>query len=379
MLAPATPPAGAWSTPHHHPRATSTHPSGVSPGGESTPVTSVNEERQEFGHYNPVFFPDGEHFAYEVGALPARLGIHVSSLTSSNTISLLPRLTLPFVVTANGFLLFVDQGVLRAQRLDLNRLETVGENVVVATGIESLSASSDGTIAYRNASSTNTQLTWFDSSGKQLGTVSCPGDYLAPMLSPDESKVAVARDGDICVGSPPVGPNSVLRMNRRRNSGRCGHRMGAKSSTAAASSGAWSRERRAGRALRKSCSIEEGPYRGAGHQTAGSLHTPRPARARFWTYMFFLVLVSASPELYLQTKFQDLDNKLSPDGKRMVYTSVLSGRSEMMYSPILRRQNGGKFRRAAAVNHRGAVTEESYGPWSGRKVDGGRHHDDADL
>jgi eukaryotic-like serine/threonine-protein kinase len=328
VLAPATAPAGAWSTNGTIIFAQNFGPiRRVSPqGGESTPVTSVNEERQEFGHYNPVFFPDGEHLAYEVGALPERLGIHVSSLTSSNTIRLLPRSTLPFVVTANGFLLFVDQGVLRAQRLDLNRLETVGENVVVATGIASLSASSDGTIAYRNASSTSTQLTWFDRSGKQIGTVSRPGDYLAPMLSPNESKVAVVRDGDIWVLDLARGTESPL--------------------TSEPSPELWPLWSPDGSEIlySRSGSLVKRASSGTGEEEVvldrgGAIPWGWSSDGRFITYaapgpgtfldLYVLPLFGDNPLLYLQTKFQDVENKLSPDGKRMAYASHLSGRPEV--------------------------------------------------
>jgi Tol biopolymer transport system component len=45
--------------------------------------------------------------------------------------------------------------------------------------------------------STLTQLRWLDRSGNQLGTVGAPGDYQNPMLSRNERRVAVQRDGDI--------------------------------------------------------------------------------------------------------------------------------------------------------------------------------------
>ena len=300
------------------------------------------------------FFSRWRALAYEVGALPARLGIHVSSLTSSNTISLLPRSTLPFVVTANGFLLFVDQGVLRAQRLDLNRLETVGENVVVATGIESLSASSDGTIAYRNASSTNTS-TWFDQSGKQLGTVSRPGDYLAPMLSPDESKVAVARDGDIWVFDLARGTESRLTDEP---SPELWPLWSPDGSEILYSRGVFGSLMSVERTGVEEVVLDRGGAIPWGWSSDGRFITyAAPGPSTFLDLYVLPLFGERIPELYFRPSFR-------------IWTTRCTGRKtdggtrrscpadpKSMYRPILRRQNGGKFLRAAAVNHRGAVTE----------------------
>ena len=44
-----------------------------------------------------------------------------------------------------------------------------------------------------------TQLRWLDRSGAELGTVGEPREYHDPLLSPDETKVAVERDGDVWI------------------------------------------------------------------------------------------------------------------------------------------------------------------------------------
>jgi serine/threonine protein kinase/Tol biopolymer transport system component len=337
VLTPAVAPAGSWG-----PDGTIIFAQAFGPihkvsaqGGESTPVTRLSKEHQEFGHYAPVFFPDGDHFAYEVGAVPERLGIRVGSLTSANTTTLLPQSYVPFTVTANGFLLYVKQEELRAQRLDLSRLQAVGENQIVANGVTSqiaglasLSASSNGTIVYRPSNSPMTQLTWFDRSGKQIGTVGAPGNYAPPALSPDDSEVAVARDGNIWVLDVIRGTESRL--------------------TSEASSEHWpvwspdgkeilySRDRRG--LVRKASS-------GTGDEEVlldggGTIPWGWSADGRFITYgaagpdtsmdLYVLPLFGTrKPQLYLQTRFQNGFGKLSPDGKRMTYTSLLSGRSEI--------------------------------------------------
>src|ERR1700730_10873382 len=55
-------------------------------------------------------------------------------------------------------------------------------------------ASGNCVLAYRSGTvSGNTQLTWFDRAGKQLGLVGSLGEYLNPELSPDGRRVAVQR------------------------------------------------------------------------------------------------------------------------------------------------------------------------------------------
>jgi Tol biopolymer transport system component len=51
----------------------------------------------------------------------------------------------------------------------------------------------NGVLAYRSAGSLNTQLTWFDRTGKELGRIGEPGGNISPKLSPDGKRVAVYR------------------------------------------------------------------------------------------------------------------------------------------------------------------------------------------
>ena len=55
-------------------------------------------------------------------------------------------------------------------------------------------------LVYRSSGGLNTQLAWFDRSGKELGRIGEPGSYLSPKLSPDGKRVAVYRTTG--VGTP---------------------------------------------------------------------------------------------------------------------------------------------------------------------------------
>ena len=82
---------------------------------------------------------------------------------------------------------------------DEARLKTTGDPVPIAErvwfsneyfGHSSISASRDGTVAFREGNPEK-QLTWFDRSGRPLGTVGPARLWDEPALSPDETRVAV--------------------------------------------------------------------------------------------------------------------------------------------------------------------------------------------
>jgi eukaryotic-like serine/threonine-protein kinase len=295
-------------------------------GGEATPITTIDEARQEFGHYDPSFLPDGDHFVFEVGALPKRGGLRVGSLTSKDTHPLLARSVNPFLVTNTGYLLFVDAGVLKAQKLDVKRAELVGSSVPLAEGVFEVSASATGTITYRGFGSAPRQLTWFDRAGHALRTVGRPAMYDAPALSPDESRVAVARDGDVWVLDVTRGTETRLTLD-----------------AAGAGNPIWSPDgtqivfTRNGQLVRKNAS-GAGPEETIGGEVVAPMDWS--ADGRFITYfafnpdtqtdLFLMPMVGPrTPILFLQTPFPEVENRLSPDGHWMAYASEESGRLEV--------------------------------------------------
>ncbi|MCA1602594.1 MAG: protein kinase, partial [Acidobacteria bacterium] len=170
-------------------------------GGAPTPLTTLDASRKEVSHAYPRFLPDGRHFLYLArSAQRENEGIYVGSLDSKET---------KLLVNANasaayapGYLLFLRERTLMAQGFDAEKLELTGEPFPVAEQVDRLSGpgfglfsvSETGVLAYRSGSASNTQLTWFDRGGKQLGTVGPPGAFVSPWLSPDEKRVVIHRD-----------------------------------------------------------------------------------------------------------------------------------------------------------------------------------------
>ena len=95
-----------------------------------------------------------------------------------------------------GYLLFVKDRTLMAQRFDAKARKTTGEPVPLAeqigtdaVGLARFSVSRDGVLAYRTGESGNRML-WVDRSGKELDTLGDPAEHQDPDLSPAGDRLA---------------------------------------------------------------------------------------------------------------------------------------------------------------------------------------------
>jgi len=156
-----------------------------------------------FDHVD-VFLPDGRHFLYLARRSGAGAGvdpeIRIGALDSKEwkvVVNVASN-----AVCASGYLLYVREGTLVAQRFDAGRLVAEGEPVVVAPDVLMderfsrgvFSASDDGILAYQTGKgSTSSVLRWIDRGGQILGTVGEPAEYFdggTPEISPDGTRVA---------------------------------------------------------------------------------------------------------------------------------------------------------------------------------------------
>jgi len=164
-------------------------------GGGAVPLTRLDEERREWGHWFPEFLPDGRHFLYFVRSEdPEHAGVRVGSLDSPET-RLLLQGGQPASYAWPGYL-FVRQGrALLARPFDANRVDFAGEPSLVAEAVDSrgFSASETDALAFTSSGPEIAQPTWFDRRGKLLGTIGEPGPYTQIALSPDGRQAAVER------------------------------------------------------------------------------------------------------------------------------------------------------------------------------------------
>ncbi len=170
-------------------------------GGEPRQLTTL--EPHQNGHRAPQFLPDGRHFLYLATGSPEVRGVYVGDLQGSHPRRLIDS-EYPAVFGPAGYLFFVNQGTLFAQRYDAEQLELVDHPIPVAehvlsgarAGLTAVSVSKAGPIAYRTGEGgEKRQLAWFDRSGKELAKIgdaeSFGVSYLS--LSPDERRLAVQR------------------------------------------------------------------------------------------------------------------------------------------------------------------------------------------
>ncbi|MGB7585517.1 MAG: protein kinase, partial [Terriglobales bacterium] len=180
-------------------------------GGTRVPMTTP--DAKETSHRWPDFLPDGNHFLYFAhGGTSADSGIYLAALDSKDR-KLLLRNDSNAIYAAPGYLLFVRDNTLVAQRFNLRSLALEGEAKPVADHVavntdtwrSVLTASANGELLYQHgAAGGGSQLFWYDPSGKQ-GEPVLPetADYYWPILSPDASKLAFGLEnngvGDIWV------------------------------------------------------------------------------------------------------------------------------------------------------------------------------------
>jgi serine/threonine protein kinase len=323
-------------------------PSGTGPlykvpatGGEPVAVSQV--ESGHMSHRFPQFLPDGEHFVFfAAGTSP---GLYVGSLAGGPAKRIV-NTEASGVVTASGFLLFLRQGALFAQRFDLKKLELrdqpipVAEQVAVDSGafLGGFTAGSN-VVAYRTGGAGGRrQLLWFDRAGKAIETVGAAdtGVLTGAELSLDGRRVAVNRmlNGNLDVWLIDVAKGALSRL------------------TFDPSLDAWPHWTADGLQIVFSSNVKgtynlyQRPANGGGvdrllletdqakiPQDVSSdgrllLFASLDSQSGFdlWTMP---LSGGAAPQVFLKTPFQETGAQFSPDGRWVAYYSNESGRYEV--------------------------------------------------
>jgi eukaryotic-like serine/threonine-protein kinase len=336
-------------------------------GGTPVPVTVLTLEGASAAgagsNRYPHFLTDGRNFLYtQVGGLD-KSGVYVASLDNPNqSVRLLqsdakavyapPRNGLP------GYLLWLRDQTLVAQRFDPKSRRLEGEPLVVADGIAAgfaanarraaYSVSTTGLLAYRGGGNAGFDLTWVNRDGKPDGRTSSTsfqrgGD---PSISPDGRRIAMERQTGNTLHVwlyetgraistrltldpgfswfpvwSPDGKQVAYSAERggswglyRKDAGGGGvEELLLSGSDRGAASSSWSRD---GRYLL---------YQSGDKQVYGNMVNQLD---------IFLLPLTASrqerkPVPYLQTPFREANAQFSADGKWVAYESDESGRAEV--------------------------------------------------
>jgi hypothetical protein len=152
--------------------------------------------------YSPTFLPDGKHFLYQAANTGYKGDVLWASLDATENRLLLPGTGR--AEYASGYLLYVRGASLVAQPFDPQTGHLSGVARPVADQVQQgaftalFDVSQNGMLIYEPASRTpvETQLAWFDRSGKRLAPIGAAGIYPDLRLSPDGRRLASA------VGAP---------------------------------------------------------------------------------------------------------------------------------------------------------------------------------
>ncbi|HYV62106.1 MAG TPA: protein kinase [Bryobacteraceae bacterium] len=172
-------------------------------GGTATPLTELDRSASEAGHRFPWFLPDGRHFLYTArSGDQAKTVVYAGELDSKARHKVVAANS-NAVYVSSGHLLFMRDRTLMAQPFDAGKALTTGDAFPIAENVDyvsgnsqgQFSASQTGVLAYTSGGADGgyRQLTWFDRSGAGVGTVSKPGIFQWPAISPDGKTVAVDR------------------------------------------------------------------------------------------------------------------------------------------------------------------------------------------
>ena len=162
------------------------------------PVLATKVAPKEEAHRWPYFLPDGRHFVLLADASSTEdHHIRLGSLDSQDSQILFGAVS-RIVYAPPGYLLYVSQGALVALTFDARALKVTGDPATIAEHIAEVGAnhefdfsvSNDGVLAYQSGNP-NSQLTWFDRTGKKLNSVGESANYDTVSLSPDERRAAV--------------------------------------------------------------------------------------------------------------------------------------------------------------------------------------------
>jgi eukaryotic-like serine/threonine-protein kinase len=329
-------------------------------GGVATPMTVRDPARQETAHSFPQFLPDQRHFLYFRRSNARDYnGIYVGSIDvkpeeQSEKPLMVSNRQGEFVKSAiggPGWLLFLRETTLFAQPFDPSRLELSGDAVPIADQVGSFgpasvglfSVSESGVLAYRvGVDGGRTQLTWFDTQGKIMGTMGEKGSLAAPAISPDGTRVAFALF-DNSSGNSNIWVADVARGNSTRltfNSGRD-------------TSPVWSPDGRtivfsSNRAGHSDLYVTPSDNSGAEQLLFKSDEDKQPTSwSRDGRFVLFtsvnpknredIWVVSTQDKKatpFLNTSFQENNAVFSPDGRWVAYLSDESGNVEIYVRPF---------------------------------------------
>ncbi len=180
-------------------------------GGVVKKITTIDSTKKERTHRWPSFLPDGKHVLFTVGILSSpdyyeNASIDIVDINSGERKTIIKGASTAKYINS-GHILFSRSGVLYVIAFDVDNLEVKGQPIPVVegvyseltTGITNYMVSDNGTLAYipGPVEGGNRKIVKIDMKGEATTLDSTGHPYLEPRLSPDNKKIAVViRDGE---------------------------------------------------------------------------------------------------------------------------------------------------------------------------------------
>jgi serine/threonine-protein kinase len=306
-------------------------------GGGPTRLTELAPG--EIVHRWPQVLPGGKAILFSAYTSLTGLGgasIEVMSLRDRRRKTLLRGTWGRYLTT--GHLVYINNGTLLAVPFDLNLLEVRGTSVPVlkditystATGSAQIDFSRNGTVVYRSSRTGDGLVTmqWVDGSGTTQPLLPVPGNYLSPTVSPDGNRLALTSEGDIWVYESQRG-----RMTRLTFGSGFSNPVWSADSRYIAFKGAtgmfWIRvDGTANPQPLTQSKNQQNPWSFRADGRLAFVEVNQEGRADIWTVPVDSDgsgLHAGTPEVFLQTPFDERAPSFSPDGRWLAYSSNEAG------------------------------------------------------
>ncbi len=329
-------------------------------GGKPEELTRADASQKEASHRWPEFLPGGQEVLFAIQGISAdwdTARIAVLSLKTGKWRTLIEGGTNPHY-SPTGHLLFARTGLLVAVPFDLDRLEVTGPPVPVledvfmnrSTGNAQVAFSPEGTLVYLAGEGTEGRrdLVWVDRKGTSRPVGVAAASFDQPMISPDGKRVALhirPPSDDIWVYD--LGRGTLTRLTFQPGEDETpiwspdGKRVAFSSSLADHPRAIlWKNADGSGTEEILSATgfhIHLGSFSSDGRSLAYTNYESE-TRGDIW---LLPLTGDRKPRPFLQTPFNEIDPKISPDGRWIAYTSDETGREEVYVQSL--EGPGGKY------------------------------------
>ena len=333
-------------------------------GGAPVAVTEFDTKTSESSHRFPIFLPDGKHFLFLAEGRPDTEGsqegytLYAGSLDSKDRKRVVAT-NAGARFAKSGYLLFLRDRTLLAQRFDAGKLELAGDAVPVADNLtrtgryESMFSVSDNDLlaVQANGASELSHLVWMDRDGRDLDTVGKPADYRSIALSHDGKRVVASiqdpknqktdiwaldleRGTSTRLTFDPANDYSPLWSPDDRTIYFTSHRQGRGDLYRKSSSGTGTDEPVFGDPDQNILWSLSGDGR------TGAIMTNNTTKKTGWDISIFS-FADAKNRVFLETPFNEVAPAISSDGKWLAYNSNESGQGEVYVQSL--GNDGGKW------------------------------------